>query len=603
MRSSSIGFVALLSLPFLAAACSAGRGSSDSSSAADTQEDAARAALRPLGAKVLGAQGNCNQCHDVNKATLKHWADSYKKTLAVLQDTTKSVDERINSMRRDPSDPQSGFAPAKLGFLTAGAHLGTSGLVNPTKEPLTFAQGKMLKELFAGKDDVYARFKDDARMPIEPTFDRLSASDYEAILSWVQGGMPKLEQLLQEEARPTTCTDDFAGLTQYVRASRSATWAAVNKDGQMPMFACDASGDPLACFGQTFGDKPIFPDAKTTTFAATWADTGSTVRVLRELGYHTFFWMRSSADGQFVSNGGGPRIDGAGAVIADLGAALDPAGPRTRDIEAMASYDPDFSPHDDWFMFQGTSRGGVACSMNLLRNAATTRVTFIEPQCSKLDSIGLYQTVGQVIGDNSIGDSFVVNNKFSSDNPGLTASDHDLDITAGPDAKMKIAVAIPRGNDADQGYQVNQVVELPAPFKGDTMMARSGGLLGSRVAGESGPLGYAIDKLTFTKGSQGYQFTIRQLGRVCMPGNKANFSFDERFLATHHYEAGKSDIWVADFVTGTKTQVTHMAQGQFALYPHVRSDGWLYFLVRDGNARKEYVAASDWTIRAVKATP
>jgi hypothetical protein len=343
------------------------------------------------------------------------------------------------------------------------------------------------------------------------------------------------------------------------------------------------------------------------------------VRVLRELPYTTFYWMRNSSDGRFVANGGGPRTDGARAVIADLGAALDPAGPRSRDILAQASYDPDFSPRDDWFMFQGTSRSGALCSMSLLRNPATTKITFQEPECSKLDSVGLYQTVGQVVGDNEVGDSFVVNSKFASDNPGLTARDHDLPMTAGPDAAVKIAVAIPLGNDADEGYQVRQTVELKTPFKGDTMMARTGHLIGSRVAGESGPLGYAIDKVSYTRTDTGYKFSLRQIGRICMPGNKANFSFDERFLATHHYltradfesdEAfavyagkGAADIYVADFVTGEKTRVTNMAPGQFALFPHFRSDGWLYFLVRDGNTRKEYVAAIDYAIRAERATP
>ena len=104
-----------------------------------------------------------------------------------------------------------------------------------------------------------------------------------------------------------------------------------------------------------------------------------------------------------------------------------------------------------------------------------------------------------------------------------------------------------------------------------------------------------------------------------MPGNKANFSFDERFLVSHHYLTradfgsdaewapyvgkGASDIYLADMATGTKKRITRMAPGQFAIYPHFRSDDWLYFLVRDGNTKKEYVAATDYVIRAVKASP
>ena len=36
-----------------------------------------------------------------------------------------------------------------------------------------------------------------------------------------------------------------------------------------------------------------------------------------------------------------------------------------------------------------------------------------------------------------------------------------------------------------------------------------------------------------------------------------------------------------------------MHAGQYALYPHFRSDGWIYFLVRDKVTNKEYAVASD----------
>ena len=36
-----------------------------------------------------------------------------------------------------------------------------------------------------------------------------------------------------------------------------------------------------------------------------------------------------------------------------------------------------------------------------------------------------------------------------------------------------------------------------------------------------------------------------------------------------------------------------MNPGQYALYPFFRSDGWIYFLVRDTSSHKEYAVASD----------
>lgn len=62
-------------------------------------------------------------------------------------------------------------------------------------------------------------------------------------------------------------------------------------------------------------------------------------------------------------------------------------------------------------------------------------------------------------------------------------------------------------------------------------------------------------------------------------------------------------MFVIDFVTGEKQKVTKMGPGQFALYPHFRSDGWLYFLVVDHNTGKYYTVASDWAVRSAEKTP
>jgi len=617
MRTKTLALLTALSLATLAA-CSAAEDDSESSESAQTEEDVAKAALRVLGAKLPNEERNeatCHQCHDPNKMTLRKWAGDYKKTMEFIADESKSVDERIAYMRRNPADPESGFAPAKLGMLTAGTHFTNNATVNEQRHPTLYKQVKLLDALFKGKADLYARFKTETLMPVEASYDRLSPAEFEKVLAWVEKGLPKLDDLLVEEARPTTCTDDFAQLKDHVRAVKSTSWYAVNKDARLPMFAC-ATDNPLECFKQQHDGKDIFPEAEKLDYGKGWSHGESTVRVLRALDYKTHFWMRTSPDGRFVANGGGPRIDGTSSVIADLAASLDPAGPKTRDIGVNASYDPDFFPANQGFMFQG---GGKYCSLSVLKDPAKTKISFDEPQCTKLDSVGLYQTVGQVSGDNAISDIFVVNGKFASDNPGLTASDHDLTLTAGPEAALTVRVGVARGNDADEGYQIRQTAELSYPFKGDIMMSRSGQLTGSRVAGEHGALGYAIDKLTFTPGGDGYRFTNRTAGRICMGGNKANFSFDERFLTTHHYltredfdsdeafaaykEKGAADIYLADFVTGKKTRITRMNPGQFAIFPHFRSDGWLYFLVRDANTKKEYVVASDAAIRAKEAAP
>jgi hypothetical protein len=56
---------------------------------------------------------------------------------------------------------------------------------------------------------------------------------------------------------------------------------------------------------------------------------------------------------------------------------------------------------------------------------------------------------------------------------------------------------------------------------------------------------------------------------------------------------GTSNIVLVDLTTGGHTRITNMHAGQYALYPHFRSDGWIYFLVRDHVTGKEYAVASD----------
>ncbi len=587
-----------------------------------SDDELARSSLEIMGAKVNGQPGAglCQSCHDVdNRTTFKKWSDQYQATMTILSDTTKSKEERIHSMLRDPADEKSGFYPGKIGILTAGAHLGVTTYVRKEKHPITFEQNTLLADLFDGRDDLFEQFKTDTLMPVEPRFDRLSPTQYETIVTWMKKGMPHLADYIADAGRPTTCTDDFTKLRDHAHQIKATSWAAANRDAKLPMFACPANVQPADCFQQKGTTGDLFPLSSAMAYAKGWSVRGDSFRILRELEYGTFYWSRTSPDGRFFAAGGGPREDNTRAVVADLAAALDPSGPKTRDILVAAAYDPDFYPSNNGFMFQGTNKGGAFCSMSLLTNPATKKITFDEPQCTKLDAISLYQTVGQVTGDNSIGDIFVANSTFASDNPSLTNAAHDLQLTAGPEAKVTVHVGLALGNDADSGYQVRQHVELPTPFKGDTMMSRTGSILGSRVAGETHALGYAIDRLTSTKSASGYKFALAPLGRICMPGNKANISFDERFLVSHHYvtredfpsdeafkeygEKGASDLWLADFVTGEKTRIAQMAPGQFALFPHFRSDGWIMFEVRDANTKKVYVVASDAAIRATIKVP
>jgi hypothetical protein len=129
-------------------------------------------------------------------------------------------------------------------------------------------------------------------------------------------------------------------------------------------------------------------------------------------------------------------------------------------------------------------------------------------------------------------------------------------------------------------------------------------------------LGFVVRRVDAVPTETGYAITAPEVARYCVRGGKPAVSFDERFLVYHHYvEAadwaelgfasaddpafvdlrtrGAANLYVLDMVTGATQRVTRMGAGQYALFPHVRSDGWIYFLVRDSNTGKEYAMASD----------
>lgn len=56
---------------------------------------------------------------------------------------------------------------------------------------------------------------------------------------------------------------------------------------------------------------------------------------------------------------------------------------------------------------------------------------------------------------------------------------------------------------------------------------------------------------------------------------------------------GAANIYLLELRTGRRIRVTNMGPGQYALFPHFRSDGWIYFLIRTPAAAAEHVIASD----------
>jgi hypothetical protein len=599
MRTLSL--LALLSLPLVgsAAACSSsGDGDMGAEESFQTDAELATRALQILGAqKVEGAQQQCNKCHDINRKSLRVWEESYKGALANLNDPNKSAKKKIDAFRLEPGNPRAPFTPQRLGFLAAGIH------IPDLPESKTLAETFKKAYGVAKGAEQYRKLREAARMPISPEHDRMGKSEFAVVKQWVDKGMPQLDEILVEAQRPTTCEVSISDeLKLHIESMRTKGWAARNREQAVPMFACPEPNKPELCFTQkTPEGADVFPKASDVAYAKTWAAKETTVRVIHELPHDTSFWSRNSADGRFMSSGGGEE----GAFVVDLEAQLRSNGKERREIGVSASYDPSFMPDNSGLLIQG---GGTHfCTQDLFTNADTKTVNFQERQCSSLDNVQLYQSVGRRLADNQMSDYFIVNNSFESDN----GYGSDTVPTFGEDQKIAIKVMISLGTEA--GYKIGEVKQLDAPWEGDTMMSPTTQLLASRISGEQGQLGYSLRKLTSVMGDGGYTMEAKQVGRICLPGGKANFSFDERFLVTHHYltradfptdeayapykDKSTADIFVVDLLTGETIRATNMAPGQLALFPHYRSDGWLYFHVRDSGTDKQYYAASDVTLK------
>ena len=239
-------------------------------------------------------------------------------------------------------------------------------------------------------------------------------------------------------------------------------------------------------------------------------------------------------------------------------------------------------------------------------------MSFTEPSCATSKAIPLYQIVGASL-DGS--DYFVVTGPHENDDGGKKLTRDPL-ARFGSNTAVTVTPVISNGTSYDFG----EGIEKTTPFEGDSIISPSAQLVVTRVGSGNEQLGYSLRLLKATKNSTGYDVDLPQVGRLCLNGAKANVSFDERVVATHHYVSqndfaelgfssaddpgfkeyvtkGGANIYIVDLLTGKKARITNVKAGQYAIYPHFRSDGWLYFLVRDAISGKEYVAASDAAIR------
>lgn len=487
---------------------------------------------------------------------------------------TRPPKQVVDCLRLAPGDPNSIFTPGKAGIYAAASHL--AWFQDTFKEAYPEADGNST-DTWAIE---YGKFKNRVSMP-KGNHPRFSQAEFDIVAEWFARGLPQLAANLPADTGPQSCSPSIGGAVS-THANQMATqgWGATNRSALMAMYGC-TSNDPRQCL-------TALPQA------TQWQHAGK-LRVLQELAFKTYYWMRSSPDGRFIANGS----TGAGSVIGDL--------QTGKDIRVDAAYDPGFFPDNRAWMFQGTPIGAGFCQTSLLVGNPD-EITFSEPQCSAVGTVGLYQHLGQGLGG---GDYFTINSQFTSDNP-LGAVTKDPTAAFSNNAEIKLTPMMFDGTN----YVGKTPVTSGAPYEGDSVLSPSTKLVLSRFGNQDGQLGYVLRKVTATPNGGSYDVATTEIARYCTHGAKPSISFDERYFVTHHYVTpadyadlgfssaedpafqallakGSSNIILVNMVTGARTRVTTMHAGQYALYPHFRSDGWIYFLVRDHDTGQEYAVASD----------
>lgn len=571
-------------------------------------------ALQLIGANVEGASERCSSCHNLDHQEILQWGETAQNLKWCIEgwgDHKPTPAQQIECLKKDGS-----YSPKKLGLYAGMAHL-------PKFE-------KIFQEAYPSNFDAeFNDFKSAVQMPRGNTDNLLAEADAEVISQWIDADMPFLEKLLRAaEDSPTSCSEQTdSRLYDHLERMNRRGWKAQNASTRMPMFACPSFDKPVLCFQQKdSGGSDIFPLSSQFNDTRGWQvkiHPASKMRIIHEAPNASAYWVRSSPDGRFVAMGlresrnvGEKYYSGA---IWDMNAKLN-GSLEPREILVNSPFDPQFFPDGSGVNYAG----GNFCPMRILKSPKLKTLNFTEPGCIKDRRIGLYQSIGTSLDST---DSLAISGYFSSDygrtansnpwsSPNLPNDDHRDSI---PFWQARSYLSFFSMVFTGESFEVLDVNKHYTPYDGDWQLSPSTRLLVSRVAGVDGQgkfvqQGYKIHLVNRREDSNDYQTQV--VGQFCQPGGKATFSYDERFLTYHHYldasdfeelgfssatdpqfqellKKGASNIYIHDLATGMNRRITMMYPGQYALFPHFRNDNWLYFLVKDGNSKKEFLVATD----------
>ncbi len=535
--------------------------------------------LAQQAAALLGEGGGkmCDACHGLTRTRLLDWdvmTEAGEGTcLTDLAPTTPAAAMTIVTCLRSSLDSR--WHPDTIGIYATAAGLPWFEYV------FRLAYGDAWQ-------DPFDEWTDRVWMPRggRPPF---TQPQFDIVAEWFARDLPNIIDVIPSDPVPPPCTTMItSAIPTHVTAMETGGWRAINRTNGILNFGCQGAATIRDCLS-------TYPSSTANTWSQGWtaAQPGQTIRILREINYSSSFWTRSSADGRFVSHGGGSVMN---STVIDL--------QQDREIPADALYDPGFFPDNSGFIIQGG--GAQFCKQSLLTGSPTS-ISFNEPECTTLGQVGLYQHLGAVAG----GDYFTVHGQFTSDNGGHNVTGNDPGTSFSGGAQNTFTPMIHNGTD----YVAKPQVPVATPYEGDMEMSPSAKLVISRT-GTQGGNGFVVRAVNAVPNGGSYNITVPVVARYCVRGGKPGFSYDERWLTYHHYVGpndwqelgyasasdaafvalraqGAANSYVLDLVSGETRRVTNMGPGQYALYPHFRSDGWLYIQVRDRVRGREYVVASD----------
>jgi hypothetical protein len=575
----------------------------------------AHQALTLMGSSAVGGAGSCSTCHALGRPTLTHWqslTDAF--SAACLTDTAlgdvPAVDQMVGCFHAQAA-PAPGLSTANFGIYAAAAHLPWFSFV--------FEHASEFADDWQAH---HAQFVGSAGMPRAGT--RWTQGQFDLVAEWFARGLPLLFELVPEEDGEPCAAGLDPRLHAHVESMRTAGWKARNEQVPLLMFGCSDGQATAACLGQV-------PLAADVAYGAGWdVPGGAQIHVLYDnTGAPTNYWSRSSADGRYFASGlrasGDPDFSG---QFLDL--------QLGQLIEGNFAYDPTFFPDNSGFLVQrsgysessGPTDGSadpsshtLVCNQSVL-GGTPLRVNGDEPGCTQLDGqIGLYQQLARSLdGD----DYWVIYGSFDEDNGGFAPVHENPSAAFDGQSSTTFVPMINTGTAFLPGTPSRVVT----PLAGDPMLSPSGRLLVTRRKGRESTSvvggnrvvraeqsGYALHLVTTTESGDTLTPSLSDVGRICLQGGKAVVSYDERWLVLHHYVTasdavelgytgpddpafasyqalGASNLYLVDLQDGSSRPITHMSPGQYALFPHFRSDGWIYFVVRTDQG-EEYFSATN----------